>query len=448
VFRTADSFDGSGSEATCGEVGAARRDALFTFNSKQDGVCVQIVVGRSRREPMHTHALAVRTPMVCALALLSVSLFATAVASAAAPKISGTPVTTAVVGKTWSFKPTASDADKNKLTFSIANKPGFATFSTTTGQVSGVPFAEDARTWSNIKISVSDGTSKVSLPAFSLVVKPYPNKSPTISGTPPTTATVGKLYSFRPTAQDPEGKTLTFSIRNKPSWALFAKSNGHVSGTPTAPGVFTKITVIVTDGVSSRSLPPFDITVKAATSNSPPVISGTPPSTATVGAAYTWTPTLSDANKDPLTLSLSGKPAWASFDSKTGRVSGTPSTSYAGTKTTSTLSVSDGKATTTKSFTITVGAASGGGTVGSVTLNWTPPTRNTDGTSLTNLAGYRIVYGKSASALTSTVQIANPGIASYVIDNLASGTWYFALQVYTSSGTESALTNIASKTIP
>jgi hypothetical protein len=355
------------------------------------------------------------------------------------------------VGKSWSFKPTASDADHNTLTFSIANKPAFANFSTTTGQVSGVPLSGDARTWSNIKISVSDGTSTVSLPAFSLVVKPNPNKSPTISGTPPTTATVGKLYSFQPTAKDPEGKAIKFSIKNKPAWASFTTSNGRLYGTPTSRGQSTKVTIIVTDGVSSTALAPFTITVVAATggtTNGAPVISGTPPSTAAVGAAYSWTPTLSDPNKDPLTVSLSGKPGWASFDSKTGRVYGTPSASYAGTTTTSTLSVSDGKATTKKTFTITVGAAGGGGTVGAVTLNWTPPTHNTDGTTLTNLAGYRIVYGKSASALTSSVQIANPGISSYVVDNLAAGTWYFALQVYTSSGTESALTNIASKTIP
>jgi Putative Ig domain len=399
---------------------------------------------------MHTHALAVRTRLLCALALLSVSFFAGAPALAAAPKISGTPVTTTLVGNNWSFTPTASDADHNTLTFSIANKPGFASFSTTTGQVSGVPFAEHARTWSNITISVSDGTSTVSLPAFSLVVKPNPNKTPTISGTPPSTATVGQLYSYQWTAKDPEGKAVTFSIRNKPTWATFSTSTGKLSGTPTAAGVASHITIIVTDGVSSTAAPWFDLTVKAGggSTNSPPVISGTPPSTAAVGAAYTWTPSLSDANNDPLTLSLSGKPAWASFDSKTGRVYGTPSASYAGTTTSSTLSVSDGKTTTTKSFTITVGAAGGGGTVGSVTLNWSPPTHNTDGSTLTNIAGYRVVYGKSAGALTSTVQIANPGISSYVIDNLASGTWYFALKVYTSSGTESALTNVASKSIP
>jgi hypothetical protein len=56
---------------------------------------------------------------------------------------------------------------------------------------------------------------------------------------------------------------------------------------------------------------------------------------------------------------------------------------------------------------------------------------------LTNLAGYRIKYGRSAGALSSVITINNPGIASYVIDGLASGVWYFAVVAYTSEGAES-----------
>src|SRR5437870_3823233 len=80
--------------------------------------------------------------------------------------------------------------------------------------------------------------------------------APKITGTPPTTATVGQAYSFTPTAKDPEGKTLTFSIRNKPSWATFSTSTGKLSGTPTAAGTTSSIMIIVTDGVSSASLQP------------------------------------------------------------------------------------------------------------------------------------------------------------------------------------------------
>jgi hypothetical protein len=391
------------------------------------------------------HALALRAPRLCALALLAVASVSVSIAQAAAPRISGTPPTSVVVGKTYYFKPTATDADGNTLTFSIANKPGFASFSTSTGQLSGVPFAEHAKTWSNIVISVSDGTTKVSLPAFSIVVQPNPNKSPTITGTPPTTATVGTAYSFQPVGKDPEGKTVTFSIRNKPAWATFSTSTGKLYGTPTATGTFSSIMIIVTDGVSSSALPSFSITVSGSSTNAAPKISGTPSTTARVGTAYSFTPTASDANGDPLTFSITNKPSWATFSTSSGRLAGTPSAT--GTFSNILIKVSDGKTSASlAAFSIVVSAATSGGT-GAATLSWTPPTRNTDGSTLTNLAGYRISYGTSASSLSQQVTLSNPGLSSYVIDNLAAGTWYFTIKAYTSAGTESAPSTVASKSI-
>jgi len=79
-------------------------------------------------------------------------------------------------------------------------------------------------------------------------------------------------------------------------------------------------------------------------------------------------------------------------------------------------------------------------------LTWIPPTQNTDGTTLTNLAGYRLYYGTASSALTETVQIANPALSTYVVDGLSPGPWYFGLRAYTSQGAESALSNIVTKT--
>ena len=84
---------------------------------------------------------------------------------------------------------------------------------------------------------------------------------------------------------------------------------------------------------------------------------------------------------------------------------------------------------------------------GIATLSWTPPTSNTDGTALTNLAGYRIHYGTSPAALTSTIQIANPGLSRYTLSNLSSGTYYFAVRAYTSAGSESANSNVVSKVV-
>lgn len=84
---------------------------------------------------------------------------------------------------------------------------------------------------------------------------------------------------------------------------------------------------------------------------------------------------------------------------------------------------------------------------GAATLAWEAPTSNTDGTPLTNLAGYRIYYGSNAADLTQTVQITSVGLQTYVIDNLQAGTWYFAIMAVTTTGTESALSNMVSETI-
>lgn len=80
-------------------------------------------------------------------------------------------------------------------------------------------------------------------------------------------------------------------------------------------------------------------------------------------------------------------------------------------------------------------------------LAWTPPTQNTDGTSLTNLAGYRVNYGASAQSLVQAVQIANPATVNYTISNLTPGTWYFGVKAYTTQGSESALSNIVSRVV-
>ena len=80
-------------------------------------------------------------------------------------------------------------------------------------------------------------------------------------------------------------------------------------------------------------------------------------------------------------------------------------------------------------------------------MNWTPPTTNTDGTALTDLAGFRVLYGQSSSDLDQSVVIDNPGLTSYTVGNLAAGQWFFAVRAVNSVGMESDSSNVGSKTI-
>lgn len=117
------------------------------------------------------------------------------------------------------------------------------------------------------------------------------------------------------------------------------------------------------------------------------------------------------------------------------------------TRTVTTQSANGGTACPALTETRTVTQACSSAPSGTASLRWTPPTRNTDGTALTNLAGYRISYGLTADALAHTVQIANPGASSYTVSNLAPGTWYFSVRAYTSTGAESANSNVGTKVI-
>jgi hypothetical protein len=70
-----------------------------------------------------------------------------------------------------------------------------------------------------------------------------------------------------------------------------------------------------------------------------------------------------------------------------------------------------------------------------------------DGTTLTNLAGYNIHYGTASGQYTQEITVSNAGIASYVVQNLTPGTYYFAVGAVNSSGMESPLSAEVSTTV-
>ena len=75
----------------------------------------------------------------------------------------------------------------------------------------------------------------------------------------------------------------------------------------------------------------------------------------------------------------------------------------------------------------------------SVTLSWQPPTQNSNGSAITDLAGYVIHYGTASAAYTQLAKVENAGLTRFVLDNLAKGTYYFAITAYNSKGLESEL---------
>ena len=120
------------------------------------------------------------------------------------------------------------------------------------------------------------------------------NRAPSISGSPASAIAVGSSYSFTPSATDPDGDDLTYSISGLPTWTSFDSATGLLSGTPTEAdiGVYWNMIISVSDGEFSDSLAAFAITVSSTGTNSAPLISGRAPASVNAGCAYSFTPNL------------------------------------------------------------------------------------------------------------------------------------------------------------
>jgi hypothetical protein len=165
-----------------------------------------------------------------------------------------------------------------------------------------------------------------------------------------------------------------------------------------------------------------------------------------VGQNYAFQPTVSSGGA--VTFQIQGKPAWATFNTATGALSGTPAVANEGTTGAITITGSNGSSSASIGpFTIAVNAPSSAPATGSATLTWTVPTQNTDGSPITDLAGYHIYYGTTVGSWTSTITVLDATETSYVVSGLAAGTYYFTIVAFNSAGEDSSQSNVASKKI-
>jgi hypothetical protein len=365
-------------------------------------------------------------------------------AAPAGPTISGTPLTSVVVGNAYSFAPTTSDPSGAALTFNVKNAPSWATFNSATGELSGTPTAADVSTYSNVTIGVSDGTTSVSLPAFQIAVTQIANGSATLSWAAPT--------------ENMDGTPLT----NLAGYQIYY-------GTSAAAGrTFTLGAASTADAVSSTTIP---------------LPAGNYATLSLLGAAahgsqtnQSFVVTYTDDTTTTIMQSLSdwwGPPQNYAGESQVVKMP------YLVTPTGATMNevvyvygytFAINSAKTLKSITLpnnrnvmvlAIDVSASGATPVRVNL---AAVDNVDGianngTAATNggwdnsgyaysagLLGTSIAYAMT-NAMTKTVQIANPGIDTYVVSNLSPGTWHFSIRAYTSANVESAASAAVSKTI-
>ena len=182
----------------------------------------------------------------------------------------------------------------------------------------------------------------------------------------------------------------------------------------------------------------------ATAKNSAPTIAGSPVGSTTYGETYEFIPNASDADGDTLTFDVQNIPSWAKFNTTTGRLYGEPTLADIGDYSGIVISVSDStNSASLPTFSIAVTQTA----LGSVTLSWTAPTQNSDGSALTDLAGYKIYYAKNSGSYDRSVVLDNPGITTYVVEQLSPATYYFAATAFNSTGVESSYSAEIARTV-
>ncbi len=86
---------------------------------------------------------------------------------------------------------------------------------------------------------------------------------------------------------------------------------------------------------------------------------------------------------------------------------------------------------------------------GVATVSWIAPTQNSDGSKITDLAGYAIYYGTNPDNLNESIQVRDPAATTYTIAHLSSGsTYYFSVAALTATGNRGGTSATVSKAIP
>jgi len=195
----------------------------------------------------------------------------------------------------------------------------------------------------------------------------------------------------------------------------------------------------------------FGLAVPAVSRNAPPIITVAAIADAQVGATFDYQPAVQDPDRDTLRFTSVNLPSWASLDPASGRISGTPGPHDAGLYESIAITVADAThLVVTAPFSIVVSPAVNPALQlgsGVASLQWEMPPSKVSGEPLEDLAGYRILYGRSSSDLDHSVLITDPATTSYQFATLTSGVWYFAVVAVNSHGLEGPPTTFATKSI-
>jgi large repetitive protein len=246
------------------------------------------------------------------------------------------------------FTATATDVEDDGLTFSLGTlAPSGASIDESTGAFAWTATEEHGPGTYTFDVIVTDSGSPNLSDGETITITVAEVNLPPALDLIATPITIDELTtaSFTAIASDPDipVQVLSFGLSGAPSGATIDVTTGAFSWTPgetQGPASYT-FTVIVSDGTLSDSQ---EVTINVNEVNSQPSLSAIANQTASEHTAFTsTTPSASDSDipTNTLTFSASGLPGWASINSETGVITGTPGESDGGTSNTIIVTVQD-----------------------------------------------------------------------------------------------------------
>lgn len=209
------------------------------------------------------------------------------------PEITSYPPTITIVGQKFEYDATGFSPQMYPLTWSLNNAPSGMVIDPTTGVIAWTPQASDLGVHP-ISLTVNDGQGDTATQSFNLDVVPN-FQGIAFESQPPLTVGVNQAYNYTAQAIDPAGGVVSYELANAQAIAGMSinPTTGVLSWTPAAAGDYA-VTVEATDNLGNRGTQSFTLAVNP---NPPPTITSNPTTNqATVGTAYTYNPTASDAN--------------------------------------------------------------------------------------------------------------------------------------------------------
>lgn len=206
------------------------------------------------------------------------------------------PLTSLKEGQSWSYKATATDADKDTLSWALVEGPTNASTKASPGAltIDWTPGPNDAGQH-HIELRVDDGKGAVVRRRFAIVVLPV-NDPPVILSVPPLQAVQGQPLWYQVVASDPDpGSVLRYNLTRVPTGAKVQldEVTGLLYWKPTQSEVGKQeLELEVSDQFGARVTQRLSIQVHDG--NDAPVISSTPPTTVVEGSEFRYQITATD----------------------------------------------------------------------------------------------------------------------------------------------------------